>query len=137
MADFNLAYKKTARSEGGYTDNSSDNGNWTGGIVGSGYLIGTKYGISAPRLMEYLGRVPTVAEMKNLQPSTAKAIMKIDYWDVVRGDEIKDQASAEQIFDAAINSGPSQSVKLAQRTLGLSETGHMDTATLNALNNVT
>ena len=79
MAKFIKAHEFVERAEGGYTDNPNDNGNWTGGKKGSGDLIGTNFGISAPVLKAYLGRTPSVADMKNLKKSTAEKIYKKNY----------------------------------------------------------
>lgn len=135
MANFDIAYGKTAKNEGGYTNNSKDNGNWTGGKVGSGILIGTNYGISAPVLMKFIGRVPTVDEMKNLSIDTVKKIYRKDYWNIIRGDEILIQEIGNSVYDSAVNMGAGTAIKLSQRALKMKETGKMDDATLNALNN--
>lgn len=143
MADFHTAHKITAKNEGGYTGNPDDNGNWTGGKKGAGKLIGTNWGISAPVLVETigrldsskLGRIPTVEDMKNLSRETAEAIYKLRYWDKIKGDQIISQAVANSIYDSAVNMGVGTAIKLAQRAAGIAETGVMDTATLNKLNN--
>lgn len=135
MADFLTAYKRTLKSEGKYSNISSDRGNWTGGAIGSGHLIGTMYGISAPRLMKYLGRLPTVAEMQNLKLETAQLIYKHDYWDKIRGDEILIQEIANPLFDQSILAGPEEAIKEEQRATGLEDTGIMDNILLDKLNN--
>lgn len=135
MADFFKAHIKTASNEGGYTDNPDDNGNWTGGKKGIGQLIGTNYGISAPVLKGYLKREPTVADMKSISQDAVHAIYKRGYWNTMRGDEILNQQEAESIYDACVNMGCGQAIKLAQHALGIEATGKMDDTTLNALNN--
>lgn len=134
MADFEIAHKITVKNEGGYTDNPDDNGNWTGGKKGVGVLVGTNYGISAPVLKEYLGRTPTVSDMKNMSTETADKIYKKRYWTIIRGDELTRQNVANSIYDSAVNMGCSQAIKLAQRAAGLPETGKMNNETLKALN---
>ena len=47
MDNFARCLAFTLRSEGGFTDNRADPGNWTGGQVGAGELRGTNFGISA------------------------------------------------------------------------------------------
>lgn len=122
MADFEIAYKRTARSEGGYQCYEDDNGNWTGGKKGVGILIGTNLGITAPELGAYLKRTPTVADMKNLSKDVAKKIFKINYWDSVKGDTIPDQDIANAMFDMAVNAGSGTSRILANRAMtGLTE----------------
>ncbi|CAB4218294.1 Protein of unknown function DUF847 [uncultured Caudovirales phage] len=134
MAKFEPAHILTSRNEGGYTDVRDDAGNWTGGKVGVGDLIGTNKGISAPVLCAFLGRKATVTDMKNLSDAVASAIYKKNYWDVIRGDELLHQEEANSIYDSAVNMGSSRAIILAQRSLGITETGHMDDLTLAKLN---
>ena len=47
MSDFDWIFDFVVASEGGFTDNPADPGNWTSGRVGSGICRGTKFGISA------------------------------------------------------------------------------------------
>ena len=42
--------------------------------------------------------------MKSLSPSMAKDIYKKNYWNPIRGNEIKNQDSANIIYDMAVNS---------------------------------
>lgn len=135
MAEFIKAYNLTAKSEGGYTNNPKDPGNWTGGKIDVGVLIGTNLGISAPVLQAYYGRIPTVDEMKNLQPLTAQTIYRAHYWNIIRGDEIFSQVEANSIYDSAVNMGAGEAIILAQKALGLPTTGKMDDKTLEKLNN--
>lgn len=59
-------------------------------------------------------------------------IYRVQYWDVIRGDELP--AGIDYVvFDGAVNSGPSQSVKWLQRALGMSTVdGHLGESTLQA-----
>lgn len=136
MASFEIAHKKVARNEGGYTNHPDDNGNWTGGKKGVGKLIGTKYGISAPTLKAYLKREPTVEDMKNLSKQTADLIYKNNYWNPLRADEIINQALANEIYDMSVNAGVSAGIKLAENVVGLpnSKAAKMYDTLLNKLN---
>lgn len=137
MANFEIAHQKTKLNEGGYTAHPNDNGNWTGGIKGRGVLVGTKYGISAPVLKEWLSRDPTAHEMKSLKESVALAIYKKNYWDRLRGDEINNQAFAEQIYDMGVNAGLGAAIKLAEEVVGMtpSKAATMYDELLNKINN--
>lgn len=104
-ASFEDAQEKIKRFEGGYSGDSRDPGNWTGGKIGSGDLIGTNWGISAPVLMTFLGKKPSVQDMKNLSYETALKIYKRNYWDMIRGDEIENQSVADVLYDGAVNQG--------------------------------
>lgn len=134
MANFLIAFGKTIKTEGGYSNVREDRGNWTGGKIGSGVLVGTKYGISAPVLMAHLGRLPTVDEMKNLSRDTVQKIYKSNYWDIMRGDEIVTQFLADKIFDNCVNFGVAGGIKILQESLTIKATGKMDDVTLNKLN---
>lgn len=135
MADFETALKLRLVIEGGYSDDFNDNGNWTGGKKGAGIMIGSKYGISAPVLCKFLGRVATKQEMMDLTTDTAGKIYKPEYWDVMRGDEINSQEEANAIFNECVNAGDHTGIILTQREFGYPETGKMDDHTLNTLNN--
>lgn len=105
MADFSQAHEFVKRAEGGYTADRRDAGNWTGGAIGKGSLVGTNHGISAPVLKAWLGRTPTVSDMKGLSYDTALAIYKKDYWDALSLSEVKNQSIALLIYDGAVNQG--------------------------------
>jgi len=135
MAEFKIAYLRTAKAEGGYTGDPDDNGNWTGGKKGVGVLVGTNYGITAPELKAYLGRMPTAQDMKDLSKSTAEKIFKINYWDAFSGDKILNQEKANQIFDMGVNGGVGTAIILAKRALGIPENTVMDQKTIDIINN--
>jgi len=46
MSDPKTAIALTLIQEGGFQNNPNDHANWTGGQVGVGTLVGTKYGIT-------------------------------------------------------------------------------------------
>ena len=99
-ADFGAAQQIVSINEGGYQALPSDKGNYVGSS-----LIGTNFGIAAPTLAAYLGRTPTVADMKGLTYDTALAIYKKNYWDAIQGDDIKSDSVAAAIYDGAVNQG--------------------------------
>jgi lysozyme family protein len=101
MADFNLAIVKTLAREGGakVTEDPTDKGGLT------------KYGISQ--------RSYPLLNIRALTEDQARKIYKADFWDKVRGDEIKAQAVAESIFDSAVNMGVTTAARLAQFSIGI------------------
>ncbi|MBI5177906.1 MAG: N-acetylmuramidase [Nitrospinae bacterium] len=119
MADFNSAILKTLANEGGarFTDNPSDKGG------------ATKYGISQ--------RAYPKEDIKNLTEQRAREIYKTDYWDRIRGDEIKSQVIAENMFDTCVNMGTVTGGKLAQLALGIQPAdGVIGGQSLTAINSV-
>lgn len=140
MAEFKISYLITGRYEGadlpgrGYQILENDNGNWTGGKKGSGKLIGTIAGMTAPEIVEILGFIPTVDQVKNLSEEKIEAQFKKKYWDLIRGDEIRHQVKANVIYDEAVNAGKGTSIIEAQELAGLPQTGIMDDKTLKYIN---
>lgn len=148
MADYNQAAIRVLDHEGGYSNNRYDKGNYvcstTGGWVSGVYpfscssgqpvLIGTMRGIAAPVLASWLGRIPTVQEMKTLSKQTALAIYKKNYWDRMKGDLIQNQAVADILFDGCVNHGVTRGIKLMQKAVNVAQDGIMGPITLNAIN---
>lgn len=121
MSSYYSAFEKVVGHEGGFTANPKDRGNWTSGKIGIGELKGTKYGISA---MSY----PHL-DIRNLTLAQAQAIYKTDFWDRVRGDEL-DPAVAFNVFDGAVNSGVTRSIKWLQEAVGATADGIFGPRTL-------
>ena len=100
MASFEISQKIVGINEGGYQNLADDSGNWYKGL-----LIGTNWGIAAPTLASFLGRTPTVADMKNLSRSTAESILKRNYWLKNHFEKLKNQSVATMLYDGAVNHG--------------------------------
>lgn len=100
MATFEKSQKIVGINEGGYQNDPDDDGNWY-----MGQLIGTNWGIAAPTLAGFLGRTPTVAEMKNLSRATAELILKRNFWDKNNFDKLRNQSVATMLYDGAVNHG--------------------------------
>lgn len=109
--------------EGGYTDDPGDPGNWTGGAIGVGSLLGTKYGISA-------AAYPTM-DIPNLTVAEAQMLYARDYWTPIRGDRLT-SALAMVVFDGAVTSGVAQSGQWLQVVLGVTMDGVIGPETLAA-----
>lgn len=122
---YDEAFARLIDHEGEFQDDPEDRGNWTKGRVGEGQLLGTKYGISA---MTY----PT-EDIKNLTLQRAKFLYKRDFWDVMRGDHLP-FALAFQMFDAAVNHGPGNAIRILQRAVGVVDDGDLGPLTGAAVN---
>lgn len=129
MANFEIAYNKTARWEGGYQDMPEDTGNYNSW----GELVGTNWGISAPVYEAWIGRPPTKEEMQLMPKSVAKQIYRAKFWNAIEGDLIQNQAVANILYDGRVNHGRT-GVKLMQRVLNVNDDGSVGPQTLNAIN---
>jgi lysozyme family protein len=123
-SSFEGAFNWVVGVEGDYTDDPGDPGNWTGGAVGSGQCNGTKYGISA-------AAYPAL-DIANLTEAEAASIYQRDYWARIQGDSLP-PALALVVFDAAVNSGVSQSVQWLQVVVGATPDGVIGPETLAAV----
>lgn len=122
--NFDKCLKAVLAYEGGYSNHPKDPGGPTNfGIIQRVY----------DPYRKSLGKEPQ--SVKKITSQEVRAIYKKNYWDVVRGDDLP--AGVDLcVFDGAVNSGPSQSVKWLQRALGTkSVDGNLGPATLGAAQN--
>lgn len=99
-SDFSISQKLVKVAEAGYSDDRHDRGNFY-----RGRFIGTNHGISAPVLAEYLNKIPTRDEMKNLSYKTAIDIFRVNFWDAQNLEEFSNQSVANLIYDGCVNQG--------------------------------
>jgi lysozyme family protein len=125
MADtFTCAFRVVVGEEGGWSADTNDPGNWTGGEVGAGELRGTKYGISAAAYPDL--------DIEHLTLEQAQAIYRRDYWNRVAGDSLPTPL-ALLVFDAAVNNGVPRSAEWLQGAVGVTEDGDIGPITLGAV----
>jgi lysozyme family protein len=128
MADFNPAFEKMLKDEGGYklTDIPGDRG----GKTYAGIAKNANPGWAGWPLVE---RGEFGGELTTL----VREFYKTNFWDRVRGDEITSQAIAESIFNFGVNAGPGMAVKLAQIVVGATPDGGIGPKTVELLNRST
>lgn len=107
MASFESAIQNTLKNEGGekYTDIAGDSGG------------PTKYGISLKFYNDKVDSTATGATIRALTESESNRCYKKYFWDEMGLDEMRYQAMASKIFDAAVNTGVRQAIRCAQRAL--------------------
>jgi lysozyme family protein len=108
---FDEAFERLVGHEGNFDANPKDRGNWTSGTIGVGELKGTKFGIAA--------HVYPHLDIRNLTLEEARTIYVRDYWGVFEGHA----AIKFQVFDAAVNHGRGNAIRLLQKTAGVAEDG--------------
>lgn len=121
--NFDKAFETVIGHEGGFTLNRADAGNWTGGKVGIGKLLGTKYGIAA-------NTYPN-EDIKNLSLDRAKQLYKRDFWDKAKCDQLP-YGLRFHVFDVSVNSGVSRGIKTLQQALDINVDGLIGNQTINA-----
>lgn len=117
MSNFEKAFAALIGHEGGYSNHQGDPGgetNW--GITVS---VARQSGYSGP--------------MRNMPQAVAREIYRSQYWRYWM-DGLPYQL-AFQVFDASVNSGPSQASRWLQRAVGVKEDGVVGKVTLAAVDN--
>ena len=128
MADFNAAFVKMIHDEGGFqlTDIPGDRGGMT-------YA-----GIARNPNPDWPGWA--LVDRKEFGGSLTPMVREFyrqRFWNVVRGDEIRDQQIAETIFNFAVNTGTGVAIKLAQVIVGATPDGGIGPKTVELLNQCT
>ena len=109
--NFDAAFDKLIKHEGGYSDHAADPGGKT------------RYGITEAVAREagYQG------DMRDLPLDLAKQIYKDKYWVEALPPDVR-----YVVFDAAVNSGPAQAAKWLQRACGVIDDGVIGPQTIQA-----
>ena len=113
---FDEAFDRLLGHEGGYANHPSDPGGET------------MWGVTArvARANGFRG------DMRDLPRDKAKQIYHDLYWAPVRADELPEGIRFD-VFDAAVNSGPSQAAEWLQRVVGATPDGVIGPQTLRAV----
>jgi len=113
--DFDQSFTRLLGHEGGYSNNAADGGGETmWGIT-----------VAVARENNYTGN------MRDLPRGIAALIYRRKYWDAVRADELPETVKFD-VFDGAVNSGVSQSIKWLQQAAGTTPDGVIGPATIAA-----
>jgi lysozyme family protein len=117
-------------AEGGYSTDRNDTGNYY-----QNQFIGTNHGISAPVLAEYLGRTPTVQDMRDLSEDTAREIAATQYYDRYNIADLPNET--QEIVFHAVYMGGSRGVRAVQNLTGSTPDGIMGPNTRQAMRDST
>ncbi|MEO1413486.1 MAG: glycosyl hydrolase 108 family protein, partial [Bacteroidota bacterium] len=115
-------------AEGGYQVHPNDPGNYNS----LGELVGTNHGINAQVYESHIGQPPSRKDMASMIWDTAANIYRQKYWNAIQGDQIKNQALADIIFDGRVNHGAG--IRLLQEVLGVTVDGIVGPKTLREIN---
>lgn len=127
MSKFDRAFAQTVDAEGGLSLDPEDKGNWTGGRKGAGQLLGSKFGISA-------ATYPNL-NIAGLTLDQARGIYLKDFWNLLNLDDLPAPLGAA-VFDAAVNHGPGNAVRLLQRALRVAADGEIGPITIAAYRSI-
>lgn len=128
MAEFEEAFEKMIVNEGGYKlhNVSGDRGGQTyAGIARNfhptwpGWYFIDNNQVDNPELTDHV-----------------REFYRNNFWNKIKGDEIKDQVVAETLFDFAVNAGTPTAARLAQSVVDTTPDGIIGSKTIEALNKV-
>jgi len=128
VADFIPAYEKMIKNEGGYQLHTVEGDR--GGMTYAGIARNFHETWPGWRLLDNGRRDdPGLTVL-------VKDFYRSHFWGPVKGDDITAQATAETLFDCAVNMGHRTAIKLAQLVLETTPDGILGPVTLEALNNM-
>lgn len=132
MANFEIAYKKTAINEGGWNHVSGDRGGET--YKGIARKFHPKWaGWSIVDSKKPLRHNAIIKDEK--LNSLVMDFYKKQFWDVVSGDDIEDQAIANTLYDFGVNAGQGRSIQNIEIVLGMKASGKITPELLKRINN--
>ena len=119
-SNFDKAIVALLISEGGFVNNPKDPGGMT------------NLGVTKTVWEGWTGHDATETTMRNLSTSDVTPLYRKKYWDAVQGDNLP--AGLDYcVFDTAVNSGAGRSIKLLQRSIGVTEDGFLGPNSLAAI----
>jgi lysozyme family protein len=122
-ANFEQCLEMLLLSEGGFVNDSRDNGGMT------------NLGVTIRVWEEWVGHPVSEKEMRNLTPLMVSPLYKRKYWDACRADELVSGLDY-CVFDVAVNSGVGRAVKLLQQSVGATPDGSFGSITFGLVKQV-
>ncbi len=116
MDNFSIAHKFTLSWEGGESDDAADRGGFTKFGVSTAFLTDIASSQAGRDVLDRMGVILPVTRntIRSLTKTQAASLFRWQMWDALKLDLIP-LRPAVVLYDAAVNSGPRQSVKFAQR----------------------
>jgi lysozyme family protein len=118
--NFRRSLTMVLRHEGGFVHHPRDPGG------------ATNKGITLATFRRYVKPNGTAADLKRITDAEVAKVYKGHYWDAVSGDALPDGVDYA-VFDYAVNSGPSRSIRALQRAVDVIPDGRIGAATLAAM----
>lgn len=118
MAEFKEAYAITSAHEGGYVNDPVDRGGETYRGISRVHHPDWRGWKRIDAQRRKAGFPGSLNADRTLQ-ANVKAFYKRAYWDRFRGDDITDQAVANELYDTAVNMGVRRAVRFLQSSLNL------------------
>lgn len=116
--NFDVCLAEVLRHEGGYVDHPKDPGGRT------------NLGVTQATYEDWVGHKVNERIMRGLTVQQVRALYKVKYWDIIRGDDLP--AGLDLcVFDFAVNAGPNRAVRYLQTMVGAKADGVIGPHTLS------
>lgn len=133
MANFTKAIEKMLKHEGGYVNDPLDPGGET--YKGVARKMFSKWeGWTVIDLAKRNPNFPKNLDADQKLHQLITLFYKVNFWDKIKADEIKDDEVAFSIFDFGVNAGTSTSAALAQKVVGVKADGVLGKESIEKLN---
>ena len=133
MASFKTAFPLLLAHEGGYVKDPDDPGGET--YRGVARKIWPRWeGWDTLDYLKTQSGFPSNLDNNSVLQDLIHDFYKNNFWDRIKGEQIKDQEVANSIFDFAVNAGVRTSSGLAQMVVGADTDGIIGPKTLEKLN---
>lgn len=119
MADFNESVAIVLENEGGFVNDPDD--------------TPTNFGVTQAVYSTFLGRPATVSDVQAMPRDVAVKIYR-QYWNGIRGEDIRSQYVADALMDMCVLRGISAASKSMQRLFDLKQDGIIGPKSLEAIN---
>ena len=133
MANYKSAILKVLLTEGGYANDPDDSGGETYKGIARNFWPRWSGWVIVDIAKKQAGYESALNSNMQLNDAVI-AFYKVNFWDKVGGDLIKDQSIANNLVDAAVNVGIKGAVKRAQGIVLIAQTGVITPELVTKLN---
>ncbi|MFN9539664.1 MAG: glycoside hydrolase family 108 protein [Planctomycetota bacterium] len=120
MAEFEIAFDETMLHEGGYVDDPDDRGGETyRGVARKFHPAGTGWKIVDELKREKPDSFADLLDQKQELQTLVASFYREQFWRPIRGEQLSDQALANELFDTAVNQGVGTAIRFWQEALNL------------------
>ena len=139
MANYNIAYNKVIKIEGGYVNDPDDAGGETYMGISRKFNPNAKFWkiideIKSKNKSITNKEMNAILKKNNSIIGEIKNIYKNKYWDKLYLDNLNSQKIAEELFDTAVNMGVSVAIKILQNSLRVKTDGKMSNDLIKQIN---
>lgn len=139
MANYNIAYNKVIKVEGGYVNDPDDAGGETYMGISRKFNPNAKFWkiideIKSKNKSITNKEMNAILKKNNSIIGEIKNIYKNKYWDKLYLDNLNSQKIAEELFDTAVNMGVSVAIKILQNSLRVKTDGKMSNDLIKQIN---